>query len=107
MLLVARIHHAVVYEIPTAAAPENAIAKSKKFRVSDGLSTDLVSVDRLAKRRRRAQVAGQVVISPVLGDDRSHCKDWDRQQVIVEHRVPIRETGSLDFLPHCQYLYAS
>lgn len=37
VLLVARMHHAVVYEIPTAAAPENAIAKSKKFRVSDGL----------------------------------------------------------------------
>ena len=37
VLLVTRTHHAVVYEMPTAAAPENAIAKSKKFRVSSGL----------------------------------------------------------------------
>lgn len=28
VLLVTRIHHAVVYEIPTAAAPENAMANS-------------------------------------------------------------------------------
>lgn len=40
MLLVARIHQAVVYDIPTAAAPEKAIAKSKKFRVSGGLFKD-------------------------------------------------------------------
>lgn len=39
VLLVARIHHAVVYEMPTAAAPENAIAKSRKFLVASGLST--------------------------------------------------------------------
>jgi len=37
VLLVVRIHHAVVYDMPTAAAPENAMANSKKVRVSDGL----------------------------------------------------------------------
>ena len=35
--LVARMHHAVVYEMKTAAAPENAIAKSRKPRPSAGL----------------------------------------------------------------------
>lgn len=37
VLLVARMHHAVVYEITTAAAPENAIANRRKSRVSGGL----------------------------------------------------------------------
>lgn len=37
VLLVTRTHHAVVYDIPTAAAPENAIANKRKFRVSGGL----------------------------------------------------------------------
>jgi hypothetical protein len=37
VLLVVLTHHAVVYEMPTAAAPENAIAKSKKLLVSSGL----------------------------------------------------------------------
>jgi hypothetical protein len=37
VLLVTRIHHAVVYEIPTAAAPENAMAKRSMLRVSGGL----------------------------------------------------------------------
>jgi hypothetical protein len=31
------MHHAVVYEMPTAAAPENAIANRRKVRVSAGL----------------------------------------------------------------------
>ena len=35
--LVARMHHAVVYEMKTAAAPEKAIAKIRKFRPSAGL----------------------------------------------------------------------
>jgi hypothetical protein len=37
VLLVTRMHHAVVYEIPTAAAPENAMAKRSRPRVSGGL----------------------------------------------------------------------
>ena len=37
VLLVVRTHHAVVYEIPTAAAPENAMANKRKLRVSSGL----------------------------------------------------------------------
>lgn len=37
VLLVVRTHHAVVYDMPTAAAPENAIAVNKKLRVSAGL----------------------------------------------------------------------
>ena len=41
VLLVTRTHHAVVYEIPTAAAPEKAIAKRRKLRVSSGLKTTI------------------------------------------------------------------
>lgn len=37
VLLVVRTHQAVVYDIPTAAAPENAIANRSKYRVSSGL----------------------------------------------------------------------
>lgn len=33
------MHHAVVYEMPTAAAPENAMAKRSRPRVSGGLCT--------------------------------------------------------------------
>lgn len=39
VLLVARKHHAVVYEIPTAAAPENPMANKSTLRVPGGLST--------------------------------------------------------------------
>ena len=38
VLLVVRTHHAVVYDMPTAAAPENAIANSNTCRVSSGLN---------------------------------------------------------------------
>jgi len=34
VLLVTRTHHAVVYDIPTAAAPEKAMAKRRKLRDS-------------------------------------------------------------------------
>jgi hypothetical protein len=44
VLLVVRIHHAVVYDMPTAAAPENAMANSKKVRVSDGLYVQKMSI---------------------------------------------------------------
>jgi hypothetical protein len=37
VLLVTRMHHAVVYDMPTAAAPENAMAKRRMPRVSGGL----------------------------------------------------------------------
>lgn len=36
VLLVVRIHHAVVYDMPTAAAPENAMANRRKLRLSSG-----------------------------------------------------------------------
>lgn len=41
VLLVARIHHAVVYEIPTAAAPENAMANKRNPRVSGGAKNNI------------------------------------------------------------------
>jgi len=41
--LVARMHHAVVYEMKTAAAPENAMAKSRNPRPSAGLTCQSVS----------------------------------------------------------------
>jgi hypothetical protein len=37
VLLVTRIHQAVVYEMPTAAAPEKAMVINKNVRVSEGL----------------------------------------------------------------------
>ena len=37
VLLVVRTHQAVVYEMNTAAAPENAIAKRRKLLLSGGL----------------------------------------------------------------------
>lgn len=40
VLLVVRTHHAVVYDMPTAAAPENEIANSSTCRVSSGLNED-------------------------------------------------------------------
>jgi hypothetical protein len=43
VLLVARMHQAVVYEMKTAAAPEMTIAKMRKLRVSSGLPQPLVS----------------------------------------------------------------
>jgi len=42
VLLVTRTHHAVVYEIPTAAAPENAMTNNRKLRVSEGLSDGFI-----------------------------------------------------------------
>ena len=51
VLLVTLTHHAVVYEIPTAAAPENAIANKRKLRVSSGLSYFSFSTDSLGARR--------------------------------------------------------
>jgi hypothetical protein len=50
VLLVVRIHHAVVYDMPTAAAPENAMANNKKVRVSDGLYVQRMSVSQKLTR---------------------------------------------------------
>lgn len=44
VLLVVRTHHAVVYDMPTAAAPENPIAKRSTFRVSSGLGKVIVVI---------------------------------------------------------------
>jgi hypothetical protein len=44
VLVVVRMHHAVEYEIHTAAAPEKAIANNKKFRVAGGLRKLLVLI---------------------------------------------------------------
>jgi hypothetical protein len=41
---VVRTHHAVVYEIPTAAAPEKTIMASRKERLSTGLQSVLATM---------------------------------------------------------------
>jgi hypothetical protein len=65
VLLVTRTHHAVVYEIPTAAAPENAIAKSRKLRVSSGLNDWLADTD-------HDSCPLQLSACPILYHDYSH-----------------------------------
>lgn len=61
--LVARMHHAVVYEMKTAAAPEKAIAKSKKPRPSAGL----LSQYRRLVHGRTNSLAGSLSSSPRAG----------------------------------------
>ena len=52
VLLVTRIHHAVVYDMPTAAAPEKAMANRRRLRVSGGLEKDVITSSRLPERKR-------------------------------------------------------
>lgn len=61
VLLVVRTHHAVVYDIPTAAAPEKAIAKSRKLRVSGGLCGSLASCHGSYTLVQDSQITGQVL----------------------------------------------
>lgn len=105
VLLVTRTHQAVVYEMPTAAAPEKAMANRRKLRDSGGLY-----IARKVSNREEPriildlQVVSQVVLAPVLNQDGKHCEDGDAQQVVVEHGVPIREPSRLDLLAHRQNL---
>lgn len=75
VLLVTRTHQAVVYEIPTAAAPENEIANRSKLRVSGGLGCviNLVACIDLGN----PQVSAEVFRTPVLNNDRKDGQDGD------------------------------
>lgn len=113
VLLVTRTHHAVVYDIPTAAAPEKAMAKSKILRVSSGLYQDTVSSKsttvRTCKRpiKEYVQVPHEICVRPIFRYQGKNCEHWDRQQVIVEHRVPVRETCCLDAFAHGEDLHTT
>lgn len=111
---VTRMHHAVEYEMKTAAAPEKAMANSRTPRVSAGLH--IAMDDQRRKRRGGAdhqdselertaraadgQVAGERLGSPVLEEDRGHEENGDGQQVVVHHGVPVLEARQLDALAH-------
>ena len=84
MLLVTRTHHAVVYEIPTAAAPENAMANSRKLRVSEGLSGGVIN-EQSDRFQHHLQIACQIFCSPIFNQQREDCKYRDAQQIVVEH----------------------
>lgn len=51
-----------------------------------------------------SQVANEVCGTPIFDDEGEDNQDRDREQVVVEHRVPIRESRCLDSFAHCQNL---
>ena len=51
-----------------------------------------------------SQVACQIRSTPVLRDKREDREDWDRQKVVVEHRIPVGEPGYLNALSHSEDL---
>ena len=69
VLLVTRTHHAVVNEIPTAAAPENAMAKRRKLRVSGGLASQISVQSSFHLINWSLQVTNKVCMAPVLNED--------------------------------------
>jgi hypothetical protein len=70
VLLVSRMHHAVVYEMPTAAAPENAIANSNRLRFSGGLRVrDWMSAAAYMPQGVDIQIPNYVLRTPILNDD--------------------------------------
>lgn len=79
VLLVTRTHHAVVYEMPTAAAPEKAIANSRKFRVSSGLSSsgDQHSMRDSQEHGRGSQIPYEICMRPVFCNDREDGQNRD------------------------------
>ena len=76
------MHHAVVYEIPTAAAPEKAIAERSRLRVSGGLYRKRVQCEqarRPQRHRGHAQVSINIVRPPVFDDEGEQEQDRNRQ----------------------------
>lgn len=104
MLLVVRTHQAVVYEIPTAAAPENAMARSKKLRVSRGLQTLCIRIRDKWHNALYSQITSETFRAPILYNDGKYSEDWDRQQIVVKHRIPVREPSDFDPLAHRKHL---
>lgn len=48
------------------------------------------------------QVLGQVLRSPVLEQKARNDKQWNREQVVVEHSIKVLEVEHLDTLAHEQ-----
>jgi hypothetical protein len=99
------MHQAVVYEMKTAAAPEKHIANNKKDRPSGGLRAGQTvnhAPSPWITYRSCSQVQLQVLDTPIFDHDRGNDQDGNAQQVVVEHGIPIFETGHLDPLPHGQ-----
>ena len=73
------MHHAVVYEMPTAAAPEKAMANRSRLRVSGGLWDTCLSITANEQQcTADLQIAVQVLRAPILDDKREYDKDRDR-----------------------------
>jgi hypothetical protein len=70
------MHHAVVNEMPTAAAPENAIAESKTCRVCGGLEVNLNI--RWVDECGRLQITSQIFRTPVFDDEGKDGEDRNR-----------------------------
>ena len=86
----------------TAAAPEKAIAVSKILRVARGLNEISAAICIIFVAN--SQITSQIIGTPVFADDRKYSEDWNTEQIVVKHGVPVREPGSLDFSPHGQHL---
>lgn len=46
------------------------------------------------------EVAAQVFGAPVFRQEREYYEHWDREEIVVVHRVPVFEAGGLDTLSH-------
>ena len=55
--------------------------------------------------RESPQVSGEVFRAPVLDDDRKDRQDRYREQIVVEHSIPIRKPGGFDSFAHRQHLH--
>ena len=94
------MHHAVVYEMNAAAAPEIMIAKRRKLRVSSGLPTFQLVRTAKVHRNGDAQVLREVGCAPVLEEQSCNGEDRDGEQVVVEHGVSVLEAEALHAAAH-------
>lgn len=95
--------------MPTAAAPEKAIANSRKFRVSSGLSSIGYKYPMHGGQGHShdSQIPYEVCMRPVFCDDREYGQHRNREQVVVEHRIPVREPGHFDAFAHRENLWGN
>jgi hypothetical protein len=98
--------------MPTAAAPENAMAKRRKLRVSAGLY-EIKEGDGVVLRyasplinrfELNVQVCFEALRAPIFNEEGEDDEDRDTQEVIVEHGVPVREAGTLNALAHREHI---
>lgn len=99
-----RTHQAVEYEMNTATAPEKTMAESRNDRFSAGLNRQYASTYAMTQMGSDSQVPCKAGGGPVFGQEGKDDKDGNREKVVVEHRIPIFESGDLDPLSHKQNL---